>query len=140
MTTTQFLPKEDPIGRPICILELRESPQHLSQMRFNQRETESILSLAGDLPFAILTISGEARQGKSYFLSCLINYLECLQRGESPSIGLYGNKSHFPFQNGMERLTTGVWMWSRPFVLEDGTAPFALFVMDTQGKKKLSFL
>ncbi|OXA63728.1 uncharacterized protein LOC110863068 [Folsomia candida] len=125
------------VGSPIRILELNEighTAQGRSSMRFNDKKTKEILSRADSLPFSILCITGEARQGKSYFLSCLIKYLQCLESGVKPTIELASNKEFFHFENGTERMTTGVWMWSHPFKLqqEDGT-PYALFLMDSQG-------
>lgn len=55
----------------------------------------------------------------------------------SSSSGAGGPRSGFKWRGGLERMTTGIWLWSRPFIRPlPGGAPgerVAVFLMDTQG-------
>lgn len=42
-------------------------------------------------------------------------------------------EASFAWRGGRERQTTGIWMWSEPFIREKGGEKIAILLMDTQG-------
>lgn len=44
-------------------------------------------------------------------------------------------KASFAWRGGYERMTTGIWMWSEPFIIHSPTygEDIAVLLMDTQG-------
>ena len=96
-----------------------------------------------DRPVSVVSIAGDFRKGKSFLLNFLLRYLsnkgyECdsdswLQDRDIPLKG-------FSWRGGSERDTTGILMWSQPFILplnqpssSSGPKEAAVLLMDTQG-------
>eukprot|EP00736_Rhodelphis_marinus_P003744 Rmarinus@m.12542 len=96
-----------------------------------------------DTEVAIISVAGAFRKGKSFLLDLMLRYLrancgdEWLGDVEAPLKG-------FSWRGGSERETTGIWIWSEPFILnipvkEDGCdnekkmKKLAVYLMDTQG-------
>lgn len=94
---------------------------------------------------AVVSVVGAFRTGKSFLLSCFLRYLYVLERSKQKtdepledmpwykqfqSLG----KGGFQWKAGSERNTTGIWMWSHPFFLDDKNGePMAVLLVDTQG-------
>ncbi|KAA0202495.1 hypothetical protein HAZT_HAZT010480 [Hyalella azteca] len=69
----------------------------------------------GDKPVCVVAVAGAIRQGKSFFMNFLLKY--CVHNGSSnwiddPSLPNKG----FAWRGGIERETTGISIWSKPFV------------------------
>ncbi|XP_076805798.1 atlastin-3-like [Clavelina lepadiformis] len=85
-------------------------------------------------PVAVISIAGAMREGKSFMLSLLTLYLESnldccwLDKPDTPI------PYNFKWKGGMHRETEGVWIWSKPYLVQkkNGTK-IALLLMDTQG-------
>lgn len=92
---------------------------------------EQILNKAKNNFVAIYSLSGPLRTGKSFMLGFFLRYLE--SKGEKDWI-TNNLQSTFTFKGGSRRDTTGIWMWSEPFLIEkkDGTK-VSVFLIDTQG-------
>ena len=103
---------------------------------------------------AVVSVVGAFRTGKSFLLSWFIHYLQHLQQHQQPPsttaverapwfapMNTIGNDG-FHWQAGADRNTTGIWMWSQPFIIMDPTlSPTkaetppqkVVLLMDTQG-------
>jgi atlastin len=109
------------------------------------------------LKVSVVSVVGAFRTGKSFLLTWFLKYLshhealhaqkyditkdeECRNRdnrhwyNELDSLGNDG----FDWRGGAERNTTGIWMWSKPFILprtlSDGkNEDVAVLLVDTQG-------
>ena len=94
---------------------------------------------------AIVSVVGAFRTGKSFLLSWFIHYLKHLEQTSKAdsntndtrpwysSMDTVGNDG-FHWQAGADRNTTGIWMWSQPFVIaKPNQAPKVVLLMDTQG-------
>ncbi|CAH2094903.1 unnamed protein product [Euphydryas editha] len=91
-----------------------------------------------DLPVVVISVAGAFRKGKSFLLSFFLRYLYQTYNlkvagGEwmgSPDEPLQG----FSWRGGSERHTTGLLLWSHPFIatLENGDK-VVIYLMDTQG-------
>ncbi|CAK8691428.1 unnamed protein product [Clavelina lepadiformis] len=85
-------------------------------------------------PVAVISIAGAMREGKSFFLSLLVMYLESnldshwLDKPDTPI------PFNFKWKGGIHRQTRGVWIWSKPYLVQkkNGTK-IALLLMDSQG-------
>lgn len=84
-----------------------------------------------DLPVVIISITGAFRKGKSFLLGFFIKILEAQE-----SVWLKENDKikGFEWRGGTERVTSGILIWSKPFLCQDKFGKsFAVLLMDTQG-------
>ncbi|KAI1287873.1 Atlastin-1 [Halotydeus destructor] len=84
-------------------------------------------------PISIVSIAGATRKGKSFMLNLFLKYLQSsgspdwLSDDDSPLRG-------FSWKAGCVRDTTGILLWSTPFVVKVPEGPeVAVLLMDTQG-------
>ncbi|CAF5195315.1 unnamed protein product, partial [Rotaria magnacalcarata] len=82
---------------------------------------------------SLVSIAGDFRKGKSFMLDFFLRYLRAkdhkdwIGREDEPLKG-------FDWRGGATRHTTGMIMWSEPFLLSLPTGEeIAVFLMDTQG-------
>ena len=107
---------------------------------------------------AVVSVVGAFRTGKSFLLSWFLRYLHNMQQQQqkqgTASSSSRDNNNNMPWYEqvetlernqgfhwkaGSERYTTGIWMWSHPYILERpndddaDSAPLAVLLVDTQG-------
>lgn len=95
--------------------------------------------IPANMPVAVVSVVGAFRTGKSFLLSWFLRYLTAAAQASSSSSSSSNDKKWYDFESlentgfdwraGTERNTTGIWMWSRPFVWNDR----AILLVDTQG-------
>ncbi|XP_028914509.1 RING finger protein 112-like isoform X1 [Ornithorhynchus anatinus] len=93
-----------------------------------------------DLPICIISIIGEQRKGKSFLLNYLLRRLENPFQ-ESADDSWMGKSDEFLtgflWYSGVERITKGIWIWSKPFLMDrttgDARDKVAVFLVDTEG-------
>ncbi|XP_018025410.1 atlastin-2 [Hyalella azteca] len=90
-------------------------------------------SAVGDKPVCVVAVAGAFRQGKSFLMNLLVKY--CANKG---SANWLGNPSQplegFVWRGGIDGETTGINIWSEPFVFTKPTGEkVAVILMDTQG-------
>jgi atlastin len=120
--------------------------------------TENLESIAAKIPagtkVSILSVVGAFRTGKSFLLNFFLRYLRygdpndetngwmtaegaTLSEGNQNELKVESDKKEasFAWRGGEERQTTGIWMWSEPFIRETKSSdgPVAILLMDTQG-------
>ncbi len=86
-----------------------------------------------DKELVILSIAGDLRKGKSFFLSLLLQYLKQGGRriASNNDVLLEGG---FKWRGGSKRHTTGISLWSEPFCVRTADdREVAILLMDTQG-------
>ena len=122
----------------------------------------NLASILGKVPegtkVAVVSVVGAFRTGKSFLLNFFLRYLRCSEDGDlsedwmtiegerltegnvndvSKSGGDAAVAAHrsFLWRGGQERQTTGIWMWSEPFLRtpKGSSEPVAVLLMDTQG-------
>lgn len=87
---------------------------------------------------ALVSIAGAFRQGKSFMLNFLLRYLR--QKGyESNDETWLGDPdtlldNGFAWRGGTMPHTSGIVIWSEPFIVPQGTEEVAIFLVDTQGE------
>jgi len=80
--------------------------------------------------FCIISLLGQYRTGKSFLLDLMLKYLQAGGRDGWCEGTLEGDSvNNFTFRKQRERLTTGIWFYSKPFV----RGGVAHILMDTQG-------
>jgi atlastin len=105
---------------------------------------------------AVVSVVGAFRTGKSFLLSFFLRYLHAEQHGPTQSLdwlklggealregnanlGVASGDSvevpmSFQWRGGQQRMTTGIWLWSEPFVRRAANGEeVAVLVVDTQG-------
>ncbi|OXA40209.1 atlastin [Folsomia candida] len=118
-------------GEPISILKIAED-----KVTIDVNAIKSIFEKIGNCYFAIYSINGPKRTGKSYMLSNFIRYLN--QQSTSKHHGNdwvlnSGNIHTFPWRGGDDRQTIGIDVWSEPFWTTQNGRRVAIILMDTQG-------
>ncbi|RHY86776.1 hypothetical protein DYB37_003277 [Aphanomyces astaci] len=106
-----------------------------------------------DMKVAIISVVGAFRTGKSFVLDLFLRYLKYTSSHPAPDVTsrewalacgpqLEGNSNFeatngetgFSWRAGRKRNTTGIWMWSDPFIRQSATGEdIAVFLIDTQG-------
>lgn len=116
------------------------SEQDSFAFSFDKEKLQLILEkVPSEMKVAVVSVVGAFRTGKSFLLSWFLRYLEHIttkQEGDDTteipwykSIDSLG-KNGFSWKAGAERNTTGIWVWSEPYVLKNNTA---VLLIDTQG-------
>ncbi|KAJ6217508.1 hypothetical protein RDWZM_008665 [Blomia tropicalis] len=87
-----------------------------------------------DTPVVVVSIAGDFRKGKSFMLNHFLRYLQSGCGGSEWLVDSTVPLKGFSWRGGCQRDTTGILMWSEPFVvrLDDGRE-VAIVLMDTQG-------
>ncbi|KAH9126995.1 hypothetical protein AeMF1_002644 [Aphanomyces euteiches] len=115
---------------------------------------EEILGkISPDMKVAIISVVGAFRTGKSFVLDLFLRYLKYTSTNPVPDVNsrewamaygpqLEGNSNFeqthgetgFSWRAGRKRNTTGIWMWSEPFIRQTSSGEdIAVFLIDTQG-------
>ncbi|XP_005104155.1 atlastin isoform X2 [Aplysia californica] len=118
-------------GEPVQIVVATDN----HQFELDEEALEQILlrSDVKDKNVAIVSVAGSFRKGKSFLLDFFLRYLSA---GGAPD--WLGDENAplegFSWRGGSERDTTGILMWSEPFIVKtrDGEE-IVLLLMDTQG-------
>ena len=124
------------------------------EFTFHEEKFSKILSqVPQQYKISVLSVVGAFRTGKSFLLSWILRYLKHQNTNRSNTNGNVSNrskpwyhsfdkldsKSGFHWRGGSKRDTTGIWMWSEPFLIEANSPgnsseePIALLLLDTQG-------
>lgn len=143
--------------------ESSSAPSLCGNIRLERDNLRSIVDkIPKDTKVAIVSVVGGFRTGKSFLLTLLLRYLKVqggrpaegqdwlhedgetlsegncnaksagAKNGDSSSVSSTGG---FQWRGGHERMTTGIWMWSEPFLRVDSETGerLAVLLMDTQG-------
>ncbi|KAI1287870.1 Atlastin-2 [Halotydeus destructor] len=119
-------------GNAVRIIQINEGTK---EFELDTKALEAILMgpECRNRPVSIVSIAGATRKGKSFMLNFFLRYLMSGGSNDwlgSPDSPLQG----FSWRGGSDRDTTGILLWSQPFVLKmaDGRE-VAVLLMDTQG-------
>ncbi|XP_048450257.1 RING finger protein 112-like, partial [Rhincodon typus] len=87
-----------------------------------------------DRPLCLISIIGEERKGKSFLLNYLLRRLYNLERKDQQWLGAEDEDlKGFEWKPGANSTTKGVFIWSKPFLMETGRGKVAIFVVDSEG-------
>ncbi|XP_041432948.1 uncharacterized protein LOC108703878, partial [Xenopus laevis] len=85
-------------------------------------------------PVCLICVIGEKRRGKSFLMNYILRALSCQEQGQPLSLGADDDRiSGFEWRDGADSTTKGIWIWSKPFILDNNGEKMAVFVLDTEG-------
>ncbi|XP_043833840.1 RING finger protein 112 isoform X2 [Dromiciops gliroides] len=84
-------------------------------------------------PVCLISVMGEQRTGKSFLLNYLIQGMQGLESKDAQWMTGGRAQQRFQCAPGAESITKGLWIWSRPFILERNGGKVAVFLVDTEG-------
>mmetsp|Transcript_54388 Transcript_54388/g.107955 ORF Transcript_54388/g.107955 Transcript_54388/m.107955 type:complete len:407 (+) Transcript_54388:59-1279(+) len=135
----------------IELTEEKDGEEMLFKFKLNEESLEGILNkIPKGMKVAVVSVVGNFRTGKSFLLTFMLRFLrnrDCkgdtwqTAEGESLTEGNANAEAadesehqSFEWRGGHERMTTGIWMYSEPFlhVAANGET-VAVLVVDTQG-------
>nr|XP_034337973.1 atlastin-1 isoform X2 [Crassostrea gigas] len=123
-------------GEPLQIIKVTDKKSGgdiIHGLELNEENLKRILlhPFVKDIPVVIISITGAFRKGKSFLLGFFLKFLEAQE-----SVWLKENDKikGFEWRGGTERVTSGILIWSKPFICQDKFGEkFAVLLMDTQG-------
>ncbi|XP_059499224.1 RING finger protein 112-like isoform X2 [Stegostoma tigrinum] len=87
-----------------------------------------------DRPLCLISIIGEERKGKSFLLNYLLRRLSQLELKDQQWLGAEDEDlTGFEWKSGANTTTKGVFIWSKPFLMETGRGKVVIFVLDSEG-------
>lgn len=119
-------------GHPVAVLVQNEETD---QFELQEEALEKVLldPRIADKHVCVLAVAGAFRKGKSFLLDFLLRYMNLqhedvwLRDEDKPLTG-------FKWRQGSKRETTGVLIWSEPFLVKRSSGEeIAVVLMDTQG-------
>lgn len=120
------------VGRPLQIVDITKEHKFI----LNEENLQVVLNhpKARMRKVCVVSVAGAFRKGKSFLLDFFLRYLtraghqdnDWLGSDEEPLTG-------FHWKGGSERDTTGILMWSEPFLIKRSNEDIAVLLMDTQG-------
>ncbi|XP_044134922.1 RING finger protein 112-like [Bufo gargarizans] len=85
-------------------------------------------------PVYVISVIGERRTGKSFLMNYLIKALQSQETAKKFDLGEEDEiLKGFTWKPGPDKVTFGIWIWSKPFILERNGQKVAVFLLDTEG-------
>ncbi|XP_063286937.1 RING finger protein 112 isoform X2 [Pelobates fuscus] len=89
-------------------------------------------------PACLICVIGEKRRGKSFLMNYILRALRSREQNQPPSLGGHDDALEgFDWKAGTDGVTKGIWIWSRPFIVEKAGEKMAVYVVDTEGSLDL---
>ncbi|XP_066449500.1 RING finger protein 112-like [Eleutherodactylus coqui] len=87
-----------------------------------------------EYPVYLISVIGEKRTGKSFLMNYIMKALQSQEAGKGFDLGAEDKiLKGFPWKPGSDKVTSGIWIWSGPFILEQNGQKIAVFLLDTEG-------
>lgn len=117
-------------GHPVQIVVTSEN----HEFTLDEEALESVLMKPDirDKKVVVISVAGAFRKGKSFLLDFFLRH----QRHKGPTDWLADEEQQldgFSWRGGSERDTTGILLWSEPFIVNTPYGQVAVVLMDTQG-------
>ncbi|KAI1286285.1 Atlastin-1 [Halotydeus destructor] len=105
-------------GHPKTILALATDETNRQTLEPNYEVLNSILhhEKCKDKRVCVISIIGAARKGKSAMMNWMLQYLQSA-RSDDWLQDVVESNGGFPWRGGSESVTSGILMWSEPFVV-----------------------
>ncbi|OCT61950.1 hypothetical protein XELAEV_18047983mg, partial [Xenopus laevis] len=119
-------------NQPIQLVHTDES----GQLQLNESAVQTCFldGEISDYPLCLICVIGEKRRGKSFLMNYILRALSCQENGHPLSLGEDDDPlSGFEWRHGDSSTTKGIWIWSKPFIIERNKEKMAVFVLDTEG-------
>lgn len=135
------------VPRPLQLVRCGDASTNFAFTLLDHNLEELVSKVPKDMNVAVVSVVGAFRTGKSFLLTLILRYLrhriafdegdwvmaegDKISEGNNNAAEAYKGGYSFEWRGGHERMTTGITVWSEPFILED--LELAVIVMDTQG-------
>ncbi|XP_068130734.1 RING finger protein 112-like [Hyperolius riggenbachi] len=87
-----------------------------------------------DYPSYVISVVGERHSGKSFLMNYLMRALRSLEMKSGWNLGKEKDPLNgFPWGYNPDKATQGIWIWSRPFILNNDGKKMAVYLLDTKG-------
>ncbi|KAM3926400.1 RING finger protein 112-like isoform 2-T2 [Leptodactylus fuscus] len=87
-----------------------------------------------EYPVYLISVVGEWRTGKSFLMNYIVKALQSQETTNEFDLGAEDEiLKGFPWKPGADKVTCGIWIWSKPFILEKNGQKIAVFLLDTEG-------
>ncbi|KAI1703188.1 atlastin-2 [Ditylenchus destructor] len=116
---------------PVCIFQTDDDG---NPIQLNKDVLAKILldDKFADKRVAVISVAGAYRKGKSFLLNFFLRHLRC--KNNDDWLASEQTLDGFSWRGGSERDTTGILIWSEPFILKDRKGDdVVVLLMDTQG-------
>ncbi|KAM4036223.1 RING finger protein 112-like isoform 2-T2 [Anomaloglossus baeobatrachus] len=85
-------------------------------------------------PVFLISVIGERRTGKSFLMNYIMKALQNQERTNAFGLGAEDEiLKGFSWKPGPDTVTNGIWIWSKPFIVEQNGEKIAVFLVDTEG-------
>jgi len=136
--------------KPLQLVSLDNNADE-DNFKFNEESLNFVLSqIPPGCRIAIISVVGGFRTGKSFLLNWFMQYLShygsemCSKtldddgnEFEAPKwyecVPFISKEEGFQWSGGEDRITAGIWLWSKPFFLTSANGNMAVLMLDTQG-------
>ena len=89
-------------------------------IQLDREKLESIVNQVEGYPYVcIVSVAGAFRTGKSFLLSFFVLFLKnrrFMEQNWMENEQNFSKNMYFNWDNGIETITEGIWLWSEPFV------------------------
>ncbi|XP_075715039.1 RING finger protein 112-like isoform X1 [Rhinoderma darwinii] len=87
-----------------------------------------------EYPVYLISVIGAKRTGKSFLMNYIMKALQSQEAAKAFDLGAEDEVlKGFPWKPGSDKVTDGIWIWSKPFILEKNGEKIAVFLLDTEG-------
>ncbi|XP_073507019.1 RING finger protein 112-like isoform X2 [Phyllobates terribilis] len=87
-----------------------------------------------EYPVFLISVIGERRTGKSFLMNYIMKALHIQEKTKTFDLGAEDEiLKGFNWKPGPGTVTNGIWIWSKPFILELNKQKIAVFLMDMEG-------
>ena len=105
----------------------------LDRIEVDKKSLSTILERCGQSKVAVISITGQGRQGKSFLLNFIKQYCTSSWNDSQDWMRDIDQESCFKFSSGYEAVTNGLVMWSHPIFVTIQEERVALLLVDCQG-------
>ncbi|KAJ1462982.1 guanylate-binding protein [Pelagophyceae sp. CCMP2097] len=142
------------MARPLQLIRCGDESDNYAFVLNEQHLDEVTAKCPKGLKVCVVSVVGAFRTGKSFLLTLILRYLRALEKKEAQGdewltaegariaegnvndggAAADGGAASFEWRGGRNRMTTGITVWSEPFILPgpDGV-DVAVIILDTQG-------
>ncbi|XP_021206221.1 atlastin isoform X2 [Bombyx mori] len=123
---------------PRCVQVVNRNENHNYVLEDNALQRILLREDVKDLPLMVVSVVGAYRGGKSFLLNYFLRYLNSPTEKRNENGDWLGNETDplvgFSWKGGFQRHTTGILMYSEPFITTTATGEkVAVLLMDTPG-------
>ncbi|KAM5173054.1 RING finger protein 112-like [Mantella aurantiaca] len=111
------------------------SVDRTGQLQLEQSALQRCFMGTENYPVYVITVIGERRSGKSFLMNYLMKGLHNLEKKNHISGAENESLNGFPWRPGTDKVTEGIWIWGKPFLMKNNGNKMAVFLLDSEGTK-----